>query len=265
MIGLRYIMQLEGLYTADVADRLGVNRALISQWQTGKRLIPNKRISELASIFPKYPAYYLTKELTDEDMKDLRQIKGSGKVVTSKSKDERLNKVESIIKEQLAENSKVLSDVAEIMQIGDITSLIKNSSSISDKQLLTSFFSLLSYSQQSYLHDYIILNKLELLKRNADVHGIKKIKFSVISVAMSALAVAFGFDDDISALAVPNSLWASLPPETMENIPNIKQYSEWRDRLVAVLKDIIDYCEGMQSQINKPNAQLQERKKFSQN
>lgn len=259
MNGLRYIMQLEELTTAEVAKKMKVNRSLISVWQTGRRIIPNNRISELAGIFPKYPAYYFNKELTTEDMAAIREIKISGKAMETPRKDERMSKVESLIKEQIVEHGRVLSDVAEIMKLGDYTALLKSSDNISDKQMLTLLFSVVGASQKSYIHDYAILNQLEKLKRNAEKHGIEDFKLSLIGVAMSALAVAFGFDDDVSALAVPQNLRAILPAEAIEKDPNIKLFSEWRDRILAVFKDIIDYCDSKQRRIDKLNEELKER------
>lgn len=256
MNGLRYIMQLEGLTTIDVAKRLKVNRSLISVWQTGKRDIPDSRIGDLAGVFPKYPAYYFNKELTDEDMAAIRDIKISGKPVH----DERLNKVESIIHEQLDEQGQVLSDVANILKIGEYNTLLNNASNINDKEMLTLLFSVVSSSQQGYLHDYRILNDLEKLKRNAALHGKEDFKLSLVGVAMSALAVAFGFDDDVTALAVPHSLRTMLPDEAIERDPNVRLFSEWRDRILAVFTDIINYCDKVQRDLDEKNANLKKGK-----
>ena len=252
MNGLRYIMQLEGLTTIDVAKKLKVNRSLISVWQTGKRDIPDSRIGDLAGIFPKYPAYYFNKELTDEDMAAIRDIKISGRTV----RDERLNRMESIINEQLGEQGQVLSDVANILKIGEYTALLNNANNINDKEMLTLLFSAVSSSQQGYLHDYRILNNLEKLKRNAASHGKEDFKLSLIGVAMSALAVAFEFDDDVTALAVPHSLRTMLPDEALERDPNVRLFSEWRDRILAVFTDIINYCDKIQRDIDEKNANL---------
>jgi len=250
--GLRYIMQLEGLTTIDVAKRLKVNRSLISVWQTGKRDIPDSRIGDLAGVFPKYPAYYFNKELTDEDMAAIRDIKISGKPVH----DDRLNRAESILNEQLGEQGQVLSDVANILKIGEYTALLNNANNINDKEMLTLLFSVVSSSQQGYLHDYRILNKLEQLKRDAALHGKEDFKLSLIGVVMSALAVAFGFDDDVTALAVPRSLRTMLSDEAIERDPNVKLFGEWRDRIVAVFRDIIEYCDKEQRIIDEKNANL---------
>lgn len=246
MNGLRYIMQLEGLTTSDVAKRLNVNRSLISIWQTSKRDIPDSRIGELAGIFPKYPAYYYNKELTTEDMAAIREIKISGKAIETPRKDKRMSKVESLIKDQIVEQGRVLSDVAEVMQLGDYTALLKSLDNISDKQVLALLFAVVGASQKSYIHDYAILNQLEKLKRNAEKHGKEDFKLSLIGVAMSALAVSFGFDDDVSALAVPQNLREILPAEALERDTGIKLFGEWRDKIVAVFKDIIDYCDDRQ-------------------
>ena len=51
MLGLEYIRKLYGDTTITLADKLGITNALISQWENGKKLIPDKRLEELSNIY----------------------------------------------------------------------------------------------------------------------------------------------------------------------------------------------------------------------
>ena len=44
--------------------------------------------------------------------------------------------------------------------------------------------------------------------------------------------------------------------EAINNNSDIELFSEWKDRIVAVLKDIIDYCNERQKIINEMNEKL---------
>lgn len=64
MLGLEYIRKLYGDTTIALAEKLGVTNAIISQWENGKKPIPEKRLSELSKIYDDIPPKAFTKELT---------------------------------------------------------------------------------------------------------------------------------------------------------------------------------------------------------
>lgn len=64
MLGLEYIRKLYGDTTIALAEKLGVTNAIISQWENGKKPIPEKRLSELSKIYDDLPPKAFTKELT---------------------------------------------------------------------------------------------------------------------------------------------------------------------------------------------------------
>lgn len=64
LIGLEYIRKLYGDTTISLAEKLGVTNAIISQWENGKKPIPEKRLSELSKIYDDIPPKAFTKELT---------------------------------------------------------------------------------------------------------------------------------------------------------------------------------------------------------
>jgi transcriptional regulator with XRE-family HTH domain len=250
-------MQLEGFTTEDVAKKLKVNRSLISIWQTGRRVIPESRINELVAIFPKYPVYYYNRDLTDDDMAALRNIKVNGKVIAQPTRDERLNRVENVINEMLNEQSKVLSDVADILKINDYASLMKKADTFSDKQILNVLFAVIGSEQERYLHDYRILNGLERQRRNMPAHGGGRFRYILIGIAMSALAVAFGLEDDVASLTDTHSLRSIVPAEMIDNDlgfnNNIKLFNEWRDKIIALFNEIIDCCDNIENELNESN------------
>ena len=64
MLGLEFIRKLYGDTTIALAEKLGVTNAIISQWENGKKPIPEKRLSELSKIYDNLPPKAFTKELT---------------------------------------------------------------------------------------------------------------------------------------------------------------------------------------------------------
>lgn len=76
MLGLEYIRKLYGDTTITLADKLGITNALISQWENGKKPIPEKRLDELSTIY-NVSSEYFSKELTSlEQMKIKKNING---------------------------------------------------------------------------------------------------------------------------------------------------------------------------------------------
>ena len=67
MIGLTYIMQIEGVTGKELADKLGVTPSTISQWEKQVRPIAKNRLPQLMEIFPAYDSSLFQKELSDVD------------------------------------------------------------------------------------------------------------------------------------------------------------------------------------------------------
>ncbi len=63
MIGLEYIRKLYKDTAESLAQKIGVTKGLISQWENQKRPIPDKRVDEIAKLY-NVPAKYLFKELS---------------------------------------------------------------------------------------------------------------------------------------------------------------------------------------------------------
>lgn len=63
MIGLEYIRKLYDDTTITLAEKLGVTNAVISQWENGKKPIPDKRLDELSALY-NVPKDYFSRELT---------------------------------------------------------------------------------------------------------------------------------------------------------------------------------------------------------
>lgn len=251
MNGLKYIMQLEGLTTSDVAKRLKVNRSLISMWATSRREIPDDRLNQLAAVFPKYPVYYYNKELNNDDIETLNEINENGRLLAAPPPDEKINRVESVINNILDEQSRILSDIAEILKIDDYAKIMKNAKNIGDKQVIDILFSIMGSSRERYLHDYRILNKLERMRRIPDNTGC--FKYFLVGIAMSALAAAFGIEDDVASLADTHTIRAIIPSEMIENNiemhTNIKLFNEWRDKIIAVFNEVIEGCNNREKEL----------------
>ena len=68
MFGLEYIRKLYGDTTITLADKLGITNALVSQWENGKKPIPEKRLDELSKL------YNVSKEYFSRELTPLEQL-----------------------------------------------------------------------------------------------------------------------------------------------------------------------------------------------
>lgn len=68
MLGLEYIRKLYGDTTITLADKLGITNALVSQWENGKKPIPEKRLNELSKL------YNVSKEYFSRELTKLEQL-----------------------------------------------------------------------------------------------------------------------------------------------------------------------------------------------
>ena len=76
MLGLEYIRKLYGDTTVTLAEKLGISNVNISQWENGKKPIPEKRLEELSNIY-NVSSKYFSKELTSlEQVKIKKNING---------------------------------------------------------------------------------------------------------------------------------------------------------------------------------------------
>lgn len=76
MLGLEYIRKLYGDTTVTLAEKLGISNVNISQWENGKKPIPEKRLDELSTIY-NVSSEYFSKELTSlEQVKIKKNING---------------------------------------------------------------------------------------------------------------------------------------------------------------------------------------------
>ena len=63
MIGLEYIRKLNNDTCESLAQKLNVTKSVVSHWESQRKDIPQKRISEIATLYSVKPEY-ITKELT---------------------------------------------------------------------------------------------------------------------------------------------------------------------------------------------------------
>ena len=102
MIGLEYIRKLYGDTTVTLAEKLGISNVNISQWENGKKPIPEKRLQELSAIY-NVSSEYFSKELTSlERVKIKKNING-------------IQDDEDIHKEQIFEDVRKIMNESPIM------------------------------------------------------------------------------------------------------------------------------------------------------
>ena len=102
MLGLEYIRKLYGDTTITLADKLGITNALVSQWENGKKPIPEKRLEELSKLY-NLSSKYFSKELTSlEQIKIKKNING-------------IQDDEDIHKEQIVEEIRKIMNESPVM------------------------------------------------------------------------------------------------------------------------------------------------------
>lgn len=74
MLGLEYIRTTFEDTTVTLANKLGISNVNISQWENGKKPIPEKRLEELHSLYH-IPKEYFTKELTTLEQLEVQRVK----------------------------------------------------------------------------------------------------------------------------------------------------------------------------------------------
>lgn len=74
MIGLEYIRTTFGDTTTTLSQKLGISNVNISQWENGKKPIPDKRLDELHAIY-QIPKNYFSKELSKLEELKVKWIK----------------------------------------------------------------------------------------------------------------------------------------------------------------------------------------------
>lgn len=74
MLGLEYIRTIFGDTTVTLAEKLGISNVNISQWENGKKPIPEKRLEELHSLY-NIPENYFSKELTPLEQLKVKWVK----------------------------------------------------------------------------------------------------------------------------------------------------------------------------------------------
>ena len=102
MLGLEYIRKLYGDTTVTLAEKLGISNVNISQWENGKKPIPEKRLEELSTIY-NLSSEYFSKELTSlEQVKIKKNING-------------IQDDEDIHKEQIVEDMRKIMNESPVM------------------------------------------------------------------------------------------------------------------------------------------------------
>lgn len=118
MIGLEYILKIEKMSTAALAQRLKVTPPTITQWVKQNRTIPTERIGQLHGVFPAYPMQYFQKVINEQDAIELQNYMIDYYLDTLKDKDD----IESIRTKNILARKREYNDNL-IMQQRVITQL----------------------------------------------------------------------------------------------------------------------------------------------
>ena len=88
MIGLEYILKIEKMSTAALAQKLNVTAPTITQWEKKNRNIPTERLEQLHQIFPVYPIEYFQKTIDEQDALKLQNFMISHYIAILQDKDD---------------------------------------------------------------------------------------------------------------------------------------------------------------------------------
>lgn len=165
MIGLTYIMQLEGVTGKELADRLGVSPPTVSQWEKQVRPIPKNRLPQLSEMFPEYDFAYFQKELNEVDKLTLENVEKE-KQIRSLSGDDTLNLIQErrrlqneICKnETLIKQQEIIDDAAKVF--GYTYSLdIESTNDVCLQKMIIKYFSSINELTKKMLYTYFMLEE----------------------------------------------------------------------------------------------------------
>lgn len=126
MIGLQHILELEGVSSSQLAEKLGVSPATVSYWLTEKRLISDKMLSNIRQLFPFYPYSLFDKRIDERDKLTLENAQIKHQIETikgDKSTASMLNRIALAHRmERNAQLMEKITIVKRVEQIFDISS-----------------------------------------------------------------------------------------------------------------------------------------------
>lgn len=160
MIGLTYIMQLDGITGKELAEKIGVTPSTISQWEKQVRPIAKNRLPQLSEIFPAYDPAYFQKELNEVDKLTLENVEKE-KQIRSLNEDDTLNSIQErrrlqneIYKnETLIDQQKLIEDMAVLFSYTYSVN-VNSFSDVSVQRIIVNHFSDLMKIEGKILFEY---------------------------------------------------------------------------------------------------------------
>lgn len=235
MIGLAYILQLEGLTGRGLAMRLSVSQPLVSQWINGSKQIPTNQLIEINKIFDnKYPLHCIIGNLTDDLREQIERI----------GKDEMSIKLASILMERFAERKQVVEDVTELMDIPKLEYMLREVNDLKKAKLIYNIVSAAIPLRSKYIvHDFKALSKLEQIQKQDEFDDEKS--FLVLSILISAFCEVMGIEDDTDELFT-----MSPKAKNPTNPIRLKVYETVKSNVkkkkaeyAAIIRRLIDECD----------------------
>ena len=245
MIGLQYILDLEEMTAAELAEKIGVSLSLVYRWLNNKKSVPKQRIIQIHSkVFPEYPEEYLNKEITEEDKSLLTKIRLS-RTATS---DYKMKKLADYGSNYAGEVKEILAKIAGILSVSNNTNLIQN------PHMTASIYMLMLANvlgeQTIVLNDFKALYSLEAEKgqRSASM---------LVSLVLSALCQVLGHGGYIDDIVLPEPLRLLLPTDGSETGTFDR---EIHSQLLNVFADIIERYDKRDKILEALNKRIKEEK-----
>lgn len=192
MLGLQFILDIEEMSTAELADKIGVSPSLVYRWLNGKKPLPRQRTIQIHSkVFPEYPEEYLDKDITEADKAVLNDIRRSKTGTT----DFKLKKLIELASNYADDVKTTIANIAGALNATNNVDFIQNPSPNMNATIYMLMLSTVLSEQTAMLNDFKALYGLEA-GANREQRGAN----ILVSVVLSALCEALGrggYIDDI--------------------------------------------------------------------
>lgn len=160
MIGLSYILELENISVNELSAKIDVDKSLIYRWIKGAKKFPEKRIAQLAELFPIYGCDYFSKELDEIDKLTLDNIKIDNQIHTLSADDPlKLVQERKRLQNEKLKNESLIAQQKLIERLGVLFSYtynvnVNSFSDISVQGIIISHFSDLIEIEGKILYEY---------------------------------------------------------------------------------------------------------------
>ena len=170
MIGLTYILKLEDMTTAALAQKIGIAAPTITQWEKKKRPIPKDRLEQLYELFPIYPQDYFSKDIDEKDALKLQNCLLTHRLEDLQNKSDLDSiRLRNAIKKKRERNDNLIQQQRIIMQAKTIFDRSFELTQIDDIHILINRHIIENFARFCSLEDKIVTAAAKTSRANTEV------------------------------------------------------------------------------------------------